>query len=119
GNWMVTVTRIHPPAGLAPTFLSLMTFFEDGNVLEESNTTAIRATGRGRWERIGHQQFSNSFTFFRFDTARTYLGIRVVTSTVTLSDDGQQFQADDLVQDFDSLGNPTSTLHSTEVGQRF
>jgi hypothetical protein len=47
GNWIVTVTRINPPPGLQPTFLSLMTYIEDGNVIEESNTTAIRSTARG------------------------------------------------------------------------
>src|SRR6185503_1856410 len=47
GNWLVTVTRINPPPTLPPTFLSLMTCFEDGNVSEESNTTTIRSTGHG------------------------------------------------------------------------
>src|SRR6185369_632409 len=74
GNWLVTGTRLTPLPGQAPTFLSLMTYFEDGNFLEENNDTAIRSTGRGNWERIGHQQFTRSFIYFRFDAARNYLG---------------------------------------------
>lgn len=119
GNWIVTVTRINPPPALAPTFLSLMTYFEDGNILEESNTTSIRSTHRGSWERIGHQQFSRTSISFRFDPARNYLGTSRITATVTLSEDGSQFQANAMVQSFDAAGNLLTTAQSTEVGQRF
>jgi len=119
GNWMVTVTRINPPPGLAPTFLSLMTYFNDGNFLEESNTTSIRSTHRGNWERIEHQEFSRSSIAFRFDAARNYLGTSRLTATVTLSDDGSEFQANAVIQSFDTAGNLLSTAQSTEVGQRF
>ena len=118
GNWMVTVTRVNPPPSLAPTFLSLMTYFGDGNILEESNTTSIRSTHRGSWERIGHQQFSRSTISFRFDAARNYLGTSRITATVTLSPDGSEFQADAVVQSFDPAGNLLTTAHSSEVGQR-
>ena len=118
GNWMVTVTRVNPPPGLAPTFLSLMTYFEDGNVSEESNTTSIRSTGHGNWERVGHLQFTRSVNFFRFDSTRNYLGTGRITATVTLSEDGSQFQASAVVQNFDSSGNLLTTLQSTEVGLR-
>lgn len=118
GNWMVTVTRINPPPTLAPTFLSLMTFFEDGNFLEESNTTSIRSTHRGSWERIGHQQFTRSSISFRFDAARNYLGTSRLTATVTLSEDGGEFQANAVIQSFDTAGNLLTTAQSTEAGQR-
>jgi hypothetical protein len=118
GNWMVTVTRLNPPPSLPPTFLSLMTYFEDGNVSEESNTTSIRSTGHGNWERVGHQQFARTVTFFRFDSTRNYLGTGRITATITLSEDGSAFQADAVVQNFDPSGNLLTTLQSTEVGQR-
>ena len=120
GNWMVTVTRVNPPPGLAPTFLSLMTFFADGNLIEESNTTGIRSTAHGSWERIGHQQFTRSFILFRFDATRNYLGTRVVTATITLSEDGSTFQADAVLQDFDPAGTLLTTIQApgTEAGQR-
>jgi hypothetical protein len=65
-----------------------------------------------------HQQFTQSFVFFRFDAARAYLGTRVVTSTITLSRDGNEYQADSVGQNFDTSGNLLTTSQTTEVGQR-
>ena len=118
GNWMVTVTRVNPPPSLAPNFLTLVTYFEDGNLLHESNSADFNGAGRGKWERTGHREFSLSFTFFRFDSERTYLGIRRVTSTITLSPDGNEYQADSVGQDYDPSGNPQKTLLATGVGRR-
>jgi hypothetical protein len=118
GNWMVTVTRLNPAPGQAPTVLSLATYFEDGNFLQEGNDPGIRSTGRGKWERTGHQQFTQSFINFRFDAARTYLGTRIVTSTITLSDDGSQYQGDAVAKFFDASGNLVSTALAIEVAQR-
>lgn len=118
GNWMVTVTRVNPPPGLAPNFLTLVTYFEDGNLLHESNSADFNGAGRGKWERTGHREFTLSFTFFRFDSERTYLGTRRVASTITLSPDGNEYQADSVGQDFDPSGNPQNTLLATGVGRR-
>ena len=120
GNWLVTVTRLNPPPTLPPTFLSLMTFFEDGNVLEESNGTTIRSTARGNWERTGHQQFSRTMTYFRFDSTRNFIGMGRISATVTLSNDGSQFQGDAVLQTFDAAGNLLTTVQApgTEFGQR-
>ena len=114
GNWMVTVTPI--PAG--PVFLSLLTYFADGNLLQETSNPVIRSTGRGTWEKTGRDQFTQSIIFFRFDAARTYLGTRVVTSTITLSEDGRQYVADSVGQNFDPLGNLLTTSGASEVGHR-
>lgn len=119
GNWMVTVTRVNPPPTLPPTFLSLMTYFNEGNFSEESNTSSIRSTHRGSWERTGPQQFARSSIAFRFDAARNYLGTSRLTATVTLSEDGSEFQANGLIQGFDASGNLVTTAQSIEVGQRF
>src|SRR5688572_8811107 len=61
GNWMGTVTRVNPPPGQPGTALSLMTFFDDGNILQEGSDPSLRSTGRGTWARIGHQQFTQEF----------------------------------------------------------
>src|SRR5205823_2495884 len=98
GNWMSTGTRLDPLPGQAQTFLSLQTFFEDGNFLEENNEAPMRSTGRGHWERIGPQQFMNSFIFFRFDAARNYLGTVRPTTTITLNEDGSEFQGETAAQ---------------------
>jgi hypothetical protein len=97
-----------------------MTFFEDGNVLEESNTTVIRGLGHGTWQRIGRQQFTRSFFSFRFDATRNFVGTSRITATVTLSEDGSQFQGDAVLQNFDPSGNLVTTIQApgTEFGQR-
>jgi len=118
GNWMVTVTRVNPPPGLSPNFLTLVTYFADGNLLHESNSADFNGAGRGTWEKTGQRQFSLSFTFFRFDAERTYLGLRRVASTITLSPDGNEYQADSVGQDFDPSGKPQNTLLATGVGRR-
>jgi len=119
GNWMVTVTRLNPAPGQAPTVLSLVTYFEDGNLLQEGSDPGIRSTGRGKWERTGRQQFTQSFINFRFDAARIYLGARVVTSNITLSEDGNQYQGDAVAKFFDASGNLVSTAPGAiEVAQR-
>src|SRR5262245_59077215 len=74
GNWMVTVSRINPAPGQAPSFLTLVTYFEDGNLIHESNSADFNGAGRGNWVRTGPHEFTLSFVFFRFDAARTYLG---------------------------------------------
>jgi len=38
GTWMVTVTRVNPPPGLAPTFKSLLSYARGGVMIETSNT---------------------------------------------------------------------------------
>jgi hypothetical protein len=118
GNWLSTATRLDPLPGQAPTFLSLQTFFEDGNFLEENNEAAIRSTGRGHWERIGPRQFMNSFIFLRFDAARIYLGTVQPTTTITLSEDGSDFQGDTVAQVYDASGNLLRTVHLTGVAHR-
>ena len=119
GNWLLTATRLDPLLpGQTPTFLSLYTYFEDGNLLYEANNTDIVGTGRGHWERTGPQQFLNSFIFFRFDAARNYLGTIRPTSTITLSEDGSEYHADTVAQVYDAAGNFVRTAHLSAVGQR-
>jgi hypothetical protein len=118
GNWLLTTTRLDPLPGQSPTFLSLYTYFEDGNLLYEANNTDIVGTGRGHWERTGHQQFVNSFIFFRFDAARNYLGTIQPTSTITLSEDGSEYYADTVAQVYDAAGNFVRTAHLSAFGRR-
>jgi hypothetical protein len=118
GNWLVTGTRLNPLPGQAPTFLQLYTYFADGNSLQEDNTTAIRSTGRGNWERTGHQQFTGSFIFFTFDAAHNYTGTVQPTSTITLSEDGSEYHADTVAQIYDASGNLLRTVRVSGVGQR-
>ena len=118
GNWLSTVTRLNPLPGSVPTFISLQTFFEDGNFLEENNESIVRSTGRGHWERIGPRQFMNSFIFFRFDAARNFLGTAQPTTTITLSEDGMEFQGDTVARIYDASGNLLTTVRLSGVAHR-
>jgi hypothetical protein len=113
GNWLVTVTRPSP----LPILLSLQTYFEDGNVLEESNSTSIRSLAHGTWEKVGQRQFTRTWFYFRFDAARNFIGSGKVTATVVLSKDGQTFEATAVIETFDAAGNLISTTQGTESGK--
>jgi hypothetical protein len=70
GTWMVTVTRVNPPPGVAPTFKSLLIYTRGGGMIETSNTgTTRRGAALGQWERIGNNLFATSMWLFRFDPA--------------------------------------------------
>jgi ABC-type transport system substrate-binding protein len=121
GTWMVTVTRINPPPGVAPTFKSLLSYARGGVMIETSNTgTTRRGAALGQWERIGNDLFATSMWLFRFDPATgAHLGTQEVDRTVRLSADGDSFTAVAVVQQFDVDGNPVGgQLHATEVGER-
>jgi hypothetical protein len=122
GTWMVTVTRINPPPGLAPTFKSLLSYARGGVMIETSSTSAAarRSPALGQWERIGNDLFATSMWFFRSDPATgANLGTQEVDRTVRLSADGESFAAVSMVQQFDVDGNLVgSQLHATEVGTR-
>ncbi len=122
GTWMVTVTRINPPPGLAPTFKSLMSYARGGVLIETSSTAAEarRSPALGLWRRTGNGLFATSMWFFRSDPATgVNVGTQEVDRTVRLSADGDSFTAVAVVQQFDVDGNPVGgQLHATEVGER-
>jgi hypothetical protein len=122
GTWMVTVTRINPPPGLAPTFKSLLSYVRGGVMIETSSLAGAnrRSPALGQWERIGNDLFATSMWFFRSDPATgANLGTQEVDRTVRLSADGGSFTAVAVVQQFDVDGNPVGgQLHATEVGTR-
>ena len=121
GTWMVTVTRINPPPGLAPTFKSLMSYTRGGGMIETSNTgTTRRGAALGQWERIGNNLFATSMWLFRFDPATgSSLGTQEIDRTMRLATDGESFTAVAVIHVFDVDGNPVGdALHATEVGTR-
>ena len=122
GTWMVTVTRVNPPPGLAPTFKSLLSYTRGGVMIETSSTAGAnrRSPALGQWERIGNDLFETSMWFFRFDPATgASIGTQEIDRTMRLSADGESFTAVAVVHLFDSDGNPVGdVLHATEVGTR-
>lgn len=123
GNWLVNVDLVNPPPGVSPHFLALQTYLEDGTLLEESNTNRIRSLAHGEWEKVGRREFRRSWIIFRFDAARNYIGTNKQTSTVVLSEDGDEFVTTQLnIELHDAAGNLLSSTVCTadcgEVGHR-
>ena len=120
GTWEVTVKRIEPPPGVAPTFRSLMTFTADGGMLETSSTgTALRGPAHGAWIRTGQRRFATSMVLFRFDVTGAFAGTQEINRTMVLSRDRMQFRAVSLSRQLDPNGMVTvSGLRATEVGKR-
>jgi hypothetical protein len=121
GTWMVTVTRVNPPPGVAATFKSLLIYTRGGGMIETSNTgTTRRGAALGQWERIGNDLFATSMWLFRFDPATgASLGTQEIDRTMRLSGDGESFTAVAVIYVFDADGNQVGdALHATEVGTR-
>jgi hypothetical protein len=121
GSWIVTVTRVNPPANVPPTFDSLMTFDPGGGLTETSNTgTALRGPAHGVWERIDGRSYATTMLFFRFNPQTgAFLGTQKVNRTMRLSQDGQTFEAVSLASQYDPDGVLTvGGLRATETGER-
>ena len=114
GNWLVEIPR----PGL-PNLISLQTYFADGNMLEESNSSAIRSLAHGEWDITGRREFRRIWTILRFDAARNFIGYHRNTATITLSQDGRTFEAKSTIQLIDAAtGAITSTTQASETGRR-
>ena len=114
GTWIVTVTRED-----GRTFLSLMTFTPNGEVLEETNTSTIRSLSHGEWVRTGDRQFTRTFIYFRFDgPMRKFIGTGRATANMRLSEDLKEFRAVARVERFDAEGKLVDTGSATEIGKR-
>lgn len=75
GTWRVTVTTFPcaSPQATNPPFVSLLTFGEDGSLIETTSSPQFqagqRSIGHGRWERTGPGAFrSVSEAFIQFTT---------------------------------------------------
>jgi hypothetical protein len=121
GSWVVTVTRVNPPANVPPTFKSLMTFDRGGGLTETSNTgTTLRSPAHGVWERIDGRAYATTMVFFGFNPQTgAFLGTQRVNRTMRLSQDGQTFEAVSLAAQYDADDILTiGGLHATESGER-
>jgi hypothetical protein len=122
GTWMVTVYRVSPPPGVAPTFLGLLTMTPDGQVLEESNTTSIRSLGHGEWIKTGPRQFRRAHRNFRFAPSASGIshihrrdeGLSRISSSIRT---GDEFTGRSIIENYDADGNLTASSPGTESGR--
>ena len=121
GTWVVTVTRTSPPSSVP--FLSMQTYSGDGAVLEESNNPTVpRSLAQGTWVMTGPGQFRRTWVYFRYDSftlPRTFIGTSNNVATITLNEDGSEFNAEAVVELRDATGAFEATRTFSEIGRRF
>lgn len=120
GVWIVTVTRVNPPANLPPTFLSLQQYLPNGGYQETSNSGRTnRGPALGEWVRTGDRQFTITQYHFRFGANEQFAGTTRIVRNIRLSEDGKEFAGVSTQDQFDAEGRQTATgVRATEAGKR-
>ena len=111
GTWLLSVER---PGGTP--FLSLHSYTVKGG-MSGTNTSGVTGPTHGNWERTGNRRFTVTFSAFRFDAARQYIGINRVTLNIRLLGP-DAYESTILVQFFDVDGNLIETRRETGAATR-
>ena len=126
GVWRTMVTPVNCQTGnpLGPPFAGLFTFNKGGTMSEygigPGSSPALRSPGHGVWQRErGWQDYSFTFTFYRYDASGAFIGSQRVTATLDLGESGDEFTTHSVVQVLDANGNVIATFCATAAGTRF
>jgi hypothetical protein len=126
GVWRTMVTPVNCQTGdpLGPPFPGLFTFNKDGTMSEygigPGSSPALRSPGHGVWEHgQGWQDYSFTFTFYRYNASGVFIGSQKVTATVELGDSGDEFATHSVVEVLDANGNVIATFCARAAGTRF
>ena len=126
GVWRTMVTPVNCETGdpVAPPFPGLFTFNNGGTMSEygisPGLSPALRSPGHGVWQREhGWQDYSYTFTFYRYDASGVFIGSQKVTSALELGASGDEFTTQSVVEVFDANGNLIATFCARAAGTRF
>ena len=126
GVWRTMVTPVNCQTGdpLGPPFPGLFTFNKGGTMSEygigPGSSPALRSPGHGVWQREhGWQDYSYTFTFYRYDASGVFIGSQKVTATLELGASGDEFTTHSVVQILDANGNVIATFCAQAAGTRF
>jgi hypothetical protein len=126
GVWRTMVTPVNCETGdpLAPPFRSILTFNTGGTMSEygisPGLSPALRSPGHGIWQReLGWQDYSYTFTFYRYDATGVFIGSQKVTSTLELGASGNELTTHAAVEVFDADDNLIVTFCARAAGTRF
>lgn len=118
GAWFVNVS-VFDCNTLAPKgkFTSLLMFSRGGTVTETTANPGFlpgqRSIGIGTWEKVGHDTYTASdLAFINFSGGPFQAGTQKLTHTITLSDDGTQWNDQALVDFYDATGAPIAGMHA-------
>ena len=84
------------------------------------SSPALRSPGHGVWEHgHGWQDYSFTFTFYRYDASGAFIGSQKVTATLELGASGDEFTTHSVVQVLDVNDNVIATFCARAAGTRF
>jgi len=121
GTWQVQSTQRNCQTGAAiRTFPALNIFVRGGSMLGTSAgaSPALFSNAYGVWQHIGGQNFTNTFTVFRFNPDGTYTGTLKATRAIVLGPDFNEFTTTESIEIFDPSGNLISTGCATQTARR-
>ena len=104
GTWNVVVT---PPLPDQP-FRSIMTFTEDGNLIETAAGPPLPALGNpgmGVWGKTGDSRFAWTFVFYDYDISLQLIDTGKVRAALKLDKSGDRFTGRVEVTIYDLAGN--------------
>lgn len=122
GTWQVEVTARNCQTGDAiRTFPALNAFVPGGSMLGTSAgaSPTLFSNAYGIWQHTGGQNFTNTFTVFRFNPDGTYAGTQKFTRMIVLGLDANEYTSTDAIEILDPSGNVVATGCSTGAGRRF
>ena len=126
GAWRTMVTGVNCQTGdpLGPPFPGLFTFNKDGTMSEygigPGSSPALRSPGHGVWQHeLSWQNYSYTFTFYRYNASGVFIGSQKVTSALELGASGDEFTTHAAVEILDANGNVIATFCAMAAGTRF
>lgn len=121
GVWDAQMTQRHCTTGAVIGNFRGSQVIHRGGTLSDTNAAApaSRGPGFGTWTRTAPGQYSIKFRFYRFNADGSLAGFNVVTSTRTLSADGNGYEGETRGEVRDPAGTVLSTLCVSDVGTRF
>ena len=126
GAWRTMITAVNCQTGdpLGPPFAGLFTFNKGGTMSEygigPGSSPALRSPGHGVWQHEqGWQDYSYTFTYYRYNSSGVFIGSQKVTSALELGASGDEFTANSTVEILDANGNVIATFCAVNAGTRF
>ena len=121
GTWEAVVTqRDCVTSATIATFRSSQVLHRGGTMTETNGSNpATRGPGFGNWSRNADGTYTLKFRFYRYNADGSLAGSNVVTSTRTISADGNGYTSNNQSQVRDVAGNVIATACVGDVGTRF
>ena len=117
GTWNVTVTFVDCTTGaVIRSFPTLNTFNVGGTMMETPRSLAQRSPGQGVWDKIGGNEYSSVFKFFRSNADGTDNGYQLVRRQHLV--DGDTITTTATFQNYNASGQPTTTGCAVESATR-